>query len=143
MNLSNLDPNLVTGLVTLLGTLAAWGYHKARGTKQRDLTELLDDAITAEVEDALDDGETLDTIEDRLTQAGMALAKKLGLKVGEGTLRVAVQWGVVEFRKAVKKRAGSQAAAKAIPKQLDDLAAAADKVNDAFTPSGTFPKLGG
>jgi hypothetical protein len=112
MNLSNLDPNLVTGLVTLLGTLAAWGYHKARGTKQRDLTELLDDAITAEVEDALDDGETLDTIEDRLTQAGMALAKKLGLKVGEGTLRV-------------------------------DLAAAADKVNDAFTPSGTFPKLGG
>jgi hypothetical protein len=141
MDFSKIDPNLIAGVVSLLGTLAAWVYGKARGSKQRDLSELLDETITAEVEDALEDGETLDTIEDRLTQAAHALAKKLGPKVGEQTLRLAVTWGVIEFRKLVKKRADNQAAVKRIPGQLDDLADKAKAVEDAFVPKGTFPKL--
>lgn len=141
MSLDKIDPNLIAGVVSLLGTLAAWVYGKARGSKQRDLSDLLDETITAEIEDALEDGETLDTIEDRLTQAAHALAKKLGLKIGEQTLRLAVQWGVVEFRKLIKKRADNQAAAKRIPAQLDDLAEKAKAVEDAFTPKGTLPKL--
>jgi hypothetical protein len=132
MNASNLDPNLVAGLVTLVTTLAGFLYHKARGTQQRDLSDLLDEAITEEVHDALEDGETLATIEGRLTGAASKLTKLLGLKLPPYTVNIAVQYGVSEFRKLVRAREANQKAAKEIPGQIDDLAKAAQGVKDAF-----------
>jgi len=128
MNLSNIDPNLIAGAATLLGTLVTWLVGKARGEKQRDLSELLDEAITAELEDALEDGETLDTIEDRLTGAALKLAGKLGLKIPENTVRLAVQWGVVEFRKRLKVRLANQKAARELPGKADDIRAQAEAI---------------
>ncbi len=52
-----------------------------------------------------------------------------------------MQWGVVEFRTKLKKRAANQKAAKELPGQADDLAKGAASVVDAFTPKGTIPKL--
>ncbi len=143
MNLSNLDPNLVAGIFTLLGTLGGWLYNKARGKKTQDLTELLDEAITAEVLDAVEDGETLDTIEDRLTNTALLLSKKLGVKLSASVARIAVQYGVVEFRQAVKKREAAQKAVAQMQTQLDKLATEAAKVGAAFTdaPTIAIPKL--
>jgi hypothetical protein len=148
MNLSDLDPNLLAGIVTLLGTLATWAYGKARGTKQADLSDLLDEAITAEVYDALNDGETVDTIEDRLAGVAMKLGAKVGLKVPKATARLAVQYGVFEFKKLVKARELKQQlkqqnanAVERLPGQVADMAKAAQGVLDAFTPKGTIPKL--
>jgi hypothetical protein len=132
MDLSKIDPNLVAGIGTLLGTLVTWLVGKARGQQQRDLGELLDEAITAEVLDALEDNETVATIENRLTDAALKLGGKLGLKIPEPTVRFAVQWGVVEFRKKLKEREANQKAARELPAKLDDLATQAAKVVEAF-----------
>ena len=122
MSLANVDPNLIAGAVTVLTTLFGYLWHKGKGEKTADLSELLDEAITHEVSDALDDGETVATIEKRLTGAALALAHKLGVKLPTQTVAVAVQWGVVEFRKRVKAREANQKAAKELPGKLDDLA---------------------
>jgi hypothetical protein len=144
MNLPDVNSNLVAGIVTVLGALATWGYNKARGNKKADLSDLLDEAITAEVVDALEDGETLGTIEARLTGVAMKLAGKTGLKLPRYTVQAAVQWGVIEFRKLARERELEQKnakAAEALPGQVADMAKAAQGVLDAFTPKGTIPKL--
>jgi hypothetical protein len=141
MNLSTLDPNLVAGLVTVVGGLVTWLYRKATGEKQRSIVELLDEAITHEVGDALDDGETLDTIEARLTKAALALGRRIGIKVPKQTVGVAVQWGVFKFRQLVKEREANQRAAKELPTQAEKLGDAAAGVIEAFTPKGDVPTL--
>jgi hypothetical protein len=128
MDISKVDPNLIAGAVTLITTLFGYLWHKGRGEKTLDLSDLIDEAVTHEVEDALDDGETLDTIEDRLTGAVGKLALKLGLKVPPNTLRLAVQWGVQAFRKRVKERKANQDAAKAIPIQLGDVVVKGNRI---------------
>jgi hypothetical protein len=143
MNISNLDPNLVAGIVTLLTAAAGFVWRKATGEKTRDLGELLDDAISAELEDAITDGETVATIENRLTKAGLDLAAKLGLKLSPYTLRIAVQWGIVEFRKRLQQRNREKAAADKVASQEALMVDAATKVPAAFAQpaSPTVPKL--
>jgi hypothetical protein len=139
--LANINPELLALIITGLGTGLGWMWKKARGEKTRDLSELLDDAITAEVEDALEDGETVAAIENRLTKAGLKLAASLGLKLPPQTVRIAVQWGVVEFRKALQARARVKAAAEKLASQEALLVDAATKTVAAFTAKGTIPRL--
>lgn len=132
--MSTPDMNLeaVTILTGLLLALGKWAYGKVTGKKQEDLSELLDEAITAELADALEDGETLDTIEDRLSGVALKLAKKVGVKLPENTVRVAIQYGVVEFRKRLRERERNQKAAKELPAKADELRVGAAGVVAAF-----------
>jgi hypothetical protein len=130
MDISKVDPNLIAGAVTLITTLFGYLWHKGRGEKTLDLSDLVDEAITHEVDDALDDGETLDTIEDRLTGAVGKLGLKLRVKLPENTVRLAVQWGVQAFRKRVKERKANQDAIKAIPSQLGEVVVRGNRIID-------------
>jgi hypothetical protein len=144
MDLSKIDPNLIAGIVTLLGTLATYALGRARGTKQRDLTELVDEAVTAEVVDALEDGETSATIERRLTTAVMALGGKLGVKLPPATVNVAVQWGVMKFRQEMKQREANQLAAQELPENREALIAQARRIADklaALSPAGAIDTI--
>ncbi len=144
MDVSNLNENLVAGLFTLATVIGGWLWKKAHGEKTRSISELLDEAITAEVVDALEDGETLATIEKRLTGAAMTLGGKLGVKLPKQTVNVAVQWGVVEFRQALKVREANQKAAKELSTVAGELLNKASGVLDAFdstTTTTTVPKL--
>jgi hypothetical protein len=136
VNVSNLDPNLVAGLVTLVTTLAGWLYSKARGEKARDVSDLLDEVITGELEDALHDLDTLDAIEQRLTESASALLRRLHLdpKKYAGPIRVAVQWGLAEAQRKLAARRRNQDAVKSMPAQLDELTKATAGVLEAFKP---------
>ncbi len=141
--LANINPELLALIITALGAGLGWMWKKARGEKTRDLSDLLDDAITAEVEDALEDGETLSTIEGRLTTAGLRLAAGLGLKLPPQTVRTAVQWGVVEFRKALQARNREKAAADKLASDAALLVDATVKTRAMFDPPSnpTVPRL--
>ncbi len=139
--MKDLDPNLVAGLVTLIGAFGTWLWRKARGEKQLDLSELLDEAITAEVVDAIDDRDTLESIHGRLERAAAKLGTKLGVKLPSGIVRLAIAWGEVEFRKLAKAREAQQVAARELPAKLEAMAEAAEKVAGAFEAKGAIPKL--
>jgi hypothetical protein len=116
---------IVTGLLAILGR---WVYAKATGAKAPDLRQLVDETITSEIADALEDGDTLDTIEDRLTGAVGKIALKIGLKIPDSTVRLAIQMGVLKFRQKVKAREAQQKAARGLPAKADELRALAEKV---------------
>jgi hypothetical protein len=116
---------IVTGLLAILGR---WVYAKATGAKAPDLRQLVDETITSEIADALEDGDTLDTIEDRLTGAVGKIALKIGLKIPDSTVRLAIQMGVLKFRQKVKAREAQQKAARELPAKADELRALAEKV---------------
>jgi hypothetical protein len=78
--------------------------------------------------DALEDGDTLDTIEERLTGAVGKIAIKIGLKIPDSTVRLAIQMGVLKFRQKVKAREAQQKAARELPAKADELRALAEKV---------------
>jgi hypothetical protein len=128
VDISKLDPNLVAGIVTLLGTLVTYVVGKARGTKQADVSELLDEAITHEVNDALESNQTAATIESYLTHAALELGMKLKMKIPEPAVRLAVQWGVVAFKKALHEREVLQKASKDLGRMSDAAARIADKL---------------
>lgn len=144
MNLSNLDPNLVAGVFSLLGTLGAWAWAKATGKKRASLTDLVQDIVLHEALDAVESGETLDRIENRLTAAAQYAAKKLGYKLKLNTTQLIVQKAIVEFRKRLRQKQ-TQEAAKLITAGLGELAAAAERVKRATRPkpptSRTVPPL--
>jgi hypothetical protein len=116
---------IVTGLLAILGR---WVYAKATGAKAPDLRQLVDETITSELLDALEDGDTLDTIEERLTGAVGKIAIKIGLKIPDSTVRLAIQMGVLKFRQKVKAREAQQKAARELPAKADELRALAEKV---------------
>jgi hypothetical protein len=116
---------IVTGLLAILGR---WVYAKATGAKAPDLRQLVDETITSELLDALEDGDTLDTIEERLTGAVGKIAIKIGLKIPDSTVRLAIQMGVLKFRQMVKAREAQQKAARELPAKADELRALAEKV---------------
>jgi hypothetical protein len=127
MNITPPDANAeaIAIVVGLLYAVGRWAVGKISGKKQESFGTLIDEAVTAELEDALEDGETLDTIEDRLTTAIAKLALKAGFKVPEQVVKIAVQAGVLKFRKLVKARAANQKAARELPGQAGELATAA------------------
>jgi hypothetical protein len=117
------DANLeaITILTGVLAVLGKWIYAKVTGAKAPDLRALIDETVTSELADALDDGETLDTIEERLTGALGKIALKLGIKLPDATVRLAIQMGVLRFRKLVKEREANQQSARELPAKADEL----------------------
>ncbi len=131
MDISKVSPDLVIGIVSVLGALGGWLWRKARGEKQRDLSDLLDEVITHEVDEALDDGATVYQIRERLEAAAQKLCVRvLGRKMPQKYIALAVEWGVQEFKKRVRLRAAAQDAKKA----FDRMPQAMSGVIEAFTP---------
>lgn len=130
MKLSDIDPNLVVGAVSLVGMFVGWLWDKARGERTRDLSELLDEHLTAALDRALDDLDTSAAIERRLTEEALKLVRAIGAdpKKHEHTVTIAVQWAMVEANKRLSLRHRNQEAAKMIPGQVDELAAAAERI---------------
>lgn len=137
MTLPELNPDLTASLIVLLTAIGGWLWRKAKGEKQQDFRELLDETITAEVVDALEDDTTAAALRGRLEGAASALDKKLGVTLPKAMVTLAVTWGETEFRRMMQERKAQQA----IPGQLKDLAVKAEKVLEAFTPKGDMPKL--
>lgn len=142
MNFPDINPTVLT----VLGTGLVWLWRKARGEKVQSLSELLDEHITDEVQDALDDNVTLQCIEARLYNAAMRLGSGLGKKLPKAVVAQGVQWGVSEFRRLVKVRdtkLKNEKAARDLPAQIDELVENTANLEAAFTPGpgGTVPKL--
>lgn len=114
--------------VGLLAALGKWLYAKLTQPKAPDLKTLLDETITAELGDALDDGETLGTIEQRLTAAIGTLALKVNVKLPEVMVRIAVQAAILKFRTLLKEREAQQKAARELPAKADELRVLADAI---------------
>lgn len=116
---------IVTGLLAILGR---WVYAKATGKKEQDWTEQIKATLLEEIEDALNDGETLDTIESRLTAAIGKAVLFLGAKVPENTVRVVVQYGITEFRKRLRAKLANEKAARELPAKADELRVMAEQI---------------
>lgn len=127
--------------LTVITTLAGWLWAKVRGQKRRDLTELLDETITEEVEDALDDNMTAAEIEGRLEEAARRLAKRLGVTLPRPMANIAIAYGMTEFKKKVRARRANQGAVQTIPGQLAEVSSLADAVTEVFTAKSVIPKL--
>jgi hypothetical protein len=132
MDISKVDPNVLAIIATGVGTLFTWLVGRARGTKQANVTELLDAAITEEVNDALESSQTAGTIESYLTHAALELGIKLGAKIPEPAVRFAVQWGIVAFKQKLRERELQQKT----NKQTDAIAAGAARIADKLATVG-------
>jgi hypothetical protein len=132
VNLSDLDPNLVTGALSLVVGLAGWLWSKARGERTRDLSELLQEHLIVALDDALDDLDTSAAIELRLRAVAGDVVRGLGFDPTkhEQTIRVAVQRVLVEANKRLTLKRRNLEAAKKLPAQAGELAAAAQRIAD-------------
>ncbi len=133
------SPDTIMFVGGLIATAAGWVWRKAHGEKQKDLLELLHETITAEVAEVLAEGsETLATIEARLTREANRLGvATIGRPFPAWMVKLAVQWGLTEFRQMVLNRD----AVNRLPAQLEALGAAAETVAGAFEAKGKIPKL--
>lgn len=131
-----LNPNLVFGAITVVGSLVSWLVAKARGESSRGLQELLDERLTAALDDILDDTDDIVVIENSLVMVANRTALALGLdpKGKQSTIRVAVQWALTEASKRITIRRRNQEAQAALAKQVRTIAIKADEVVAAFEP---------
>lgn len=136
--LSKLNPDLLV----LLGTLAAWAYHKIRGDKTESLKDTLWHSLEGVAIKLAESDDAMATARDKLTAAAWQALGRLGVKRSKATEAIVaalVDRGVTEVRKRLLERKQLEAQ---IAARLGTVAAKAGGVLDAFTPKGTLPKLG-
>lgn len=112
-----------------LAALLVYAWQRIRGKKEANVVELLDEAITAEVVEALNKKETTEELEVRLRRAAQKLMDFVGFKLPQTMVNTAIQWGLVEFKRLAQERQARQDIDVArLEKAIVDLAAALDKV---------------
>lgn len=130
MNLSNLDPNLVLSLATLVGTGIAWIVHKVRGDKVASARDILDSLVTQALNAP---GVNLDNIKSRVEKAARDALAKRGIK---GAIAETLVHEFVEYASAQLHERFDL-----ITRNVEQMADAAAKVKAAMVPKGDFPKL--
>lgn len=114
--MKNID---LSQLIPLLGALALWAYHKAKGDKQQDLTSLAEGFARQQVAAIIADPTRLATAREDITQVITAGLIRAGFKPG-ALMDTAVS--------IVVEHAIADVAHKLLPTQIDKMAAAAASV---------------
>lgn len=123
---ANVEAFGLMAVVTVLGkfvygAVTEWLSAKSTGIKQPELKDLVDRTIASVLHDALDSDDEVSDIEDRLTSAIGKLALKMSVKLPEVMVRIAVEAGVLEFKRLVRGRRANQKAARELPAKADEL----------------------
>lgn len=136
MDLSKLDPNLLLGVITLLGSLAGWAWKRARGEKTASITEVLTAAIKQEAARLLRGEEPLEKARDAMRWAATAALERIGVtpsKAVDLLVNVAIEKGLAELAERLH----------VLERGVAALPGAFQGVVDAFTPPAqpTIPPL--
>lgn len=148
MKLSQLDPNLVLGLFTIVTTLGGWLYAKVKGQKQQSLGDTVWEILQGVAIKLAESDQSIDVIRTKLTAAAYEGLKRMGIKptpLVDLAISMAVEKGVTEVRKLVLERKTREAELALANAKLQTAVAAlttqAGAVLDAFKPTGTIPSL--
>lgn len=133
MTIPNVDPNLISSLITILVGIGGWLWHKARGDKQASIESALGSAIKQEVSRLLHEDTTLDKARAALEWAADAALDRIGIKRSAAVdlvVHALIEDGLARIAERLYLLGGLKAG-------IDRVAEAAAKVEPAFTPPAT------
>lgn len=133
--LSHFDPNV---LAIIAGAIVGAFKHKADNKQSANLSSIVKDTLTQVVLQIATLPEAQDRARELLTAAAGAALDRLKIKPSPATAlatHAAVEAAMTELHRLLREQG-------ALKSGLDQLAAGAQGVVDAFTPKGTIPSLG-
>ncbi len=138
--LTQLDPNVVSTLVTVLISTGAFLYHKVRGDRTDSWGSVIDDIVTNLINETVGTIVTEDQIagfinkqRDRIEAMIWGVLTKRGIPrnaLSESLVHAAIEKGTAELGTRIR----NEIATRKLPDNMKSLADAAQKVLDAFKP---------